>query len=141
MTRLTAESAAQLVERVRAGATIAAAAAEIGISDRTVQRAARDDPALAAAIANASRARRRAQYQPHGTTASYLRGCRCPQCREEHRARSVERRAARRRRAIPADVTHGAAAYANWGCRCDVCRAANSAKTAARRERLSQQRA
>jgi predicted transcriptional regulator len=139
MTRLTAESAAQLIARVRAGATIAAAAAEIGISDRTVQRAARDDRALSAAIASASRARRRAQYQPHGTTASYLRGCRCAQCREEHRARSVERRAARRRRAIPADVTHGAAAYVNWGCRCEVCRAANSAKTSARR--LSRQRA
>jgi predicted transcriptional regulator len=139
MTRLAPALAAQLVERMRAGSTIAAAAAELGISDRTVHRAARDDPALAAAIKNASKARRRAQYQPHGTTASYLRGCRCAECREEHRARSVERRAARRRRAIPADVTHGAAAYVNWGCRCDVCRAANSAKTSARR--LSRQRA
>lgn len=60
----------------------------------------------------------------HGTPSSYSNGCRCVECREAHRIRIAEQRAARTGKAH----THGSvSAYQNWHCRHPKCRAAQAA--------------
>lgn len=67
----------------------------------------------------------------HGNAATYRAGCRCDDCREANRVRSVAERARRAARSRD-EVPHGTAGgYSNWGCRCERCTAANSAKCAA----------
>jgi hypothetical protein len=65
----------------------------------------------------------------HGTVARYMgHGCRCNDCREAVRQRSISRREASEANdgVYPGQIAHGGSAYANYGCRCDACTAAHT---------------
>ncbi|MER7813858.1 hypothetical protein [Streptomyces sp. NPDC096153] len=80
----------------------------------------------------------------HGDYRTYIKGCRCDDCREDHRAHHAELRAARAKDPAAADrAGHGkTSTYKNYGCRCAACSKANTANVKAfrarRRARLSE---
>lgn len=61
---------------------------------------------------------------PTSGSNGYQLGCRCNECKDGHRARMMEQRAARAALCeagkMPAKA-HGASGYVNWGCRCAKC--------------------
>ena len=68
----------------------------------------------------------------HGSRASYLRGCRCPECRE---ASSTYLRNYRAGVRLRKKAEHGTYSGYTGGCRCPECRAANAADKRERREK------
>lgn len=54
----------------------------------------------------------------HGTTARYLRGCKCWLCRQAHSDRQ-------RKLIGKKPPTHGESGYRNYGCRCRICKEAH----------------
>lgn len=114
----------RLTELLTKLGSIAAAARELGISDRTITRHSQRNPALKAAIDAALRQHRQDTY-PHGRNSGYGQGCRCEACSAVHARYHAARRADRAKHL--SDATHGlASTYTNWGCRCEPCRAAHS---------------
>lgn len=73
----------------------------------------------------------------HGHYRTYLKGCRCADCREAHRTKNARLRATWAQDPSAADrAGHGkAATYSNYGCRCSECCEANTAHVAAYRAR------
>lgn len=71
----------------------------------------------------------------HGDHRTYIKGCRCADCREAMRVRAAEKRAAwRSDPAAAARAGHGKlSTYKNYGCRCEPCTAANTEATRAQR--------
>jgi hypothetical protein len=110
-----------LVEQVRQGMSIRRAAAKTGISDRTVYRHAREDPAFAEVLRQANADGVQVRLAPHGTTGCYGRGCRCDACRAANARHHQRLRQQRALRAASAQFEHGLSAYKNWACRCEVC--------------------
>lgn len=105
----------QLLVDIRTGATVAEAAAAIGLSRTPVYNLRRNDPLFAAALTQAQaagRAARRAvgpelQIDQHGTESSYTkRNCSCDACR----AAGTRARARRRAGGGPTPNTRTAAA-------------------------------
>ncbi|MER0443130.1 hypothetical protein ABR738_00815 [Streptomyces sp. Edi4] len=105
----------QLLVDIRTGATVAEAAAAIGLSRTPVYNLRRNDPLFAAALTQAQaagRAARRAggpelQIDQHGTESSYTkRNCSCDACR------TAGTRARARRRADSTDTPNFPAAKA-----------------------------
>ncbi|WP_435245189.1 hypothetical protein [Streptomyces tendae] len=92
----------QLLVDIRAGATVAEAAAALGLSRTPVYNLRRQDPLFAAALTQAQatgRAARRAagpdlQIDQHGTESSYTkRNCACGACRAAGTRARARRRA------------------------------------------------
>jgi hypothetical protein len=79
----------------------------------------------------------------HGDHRTYLKGCRCDNCREAMRINAAEKRAHYRGDQDRADrAGHGKyTTYRNYGCRCAPCKAANTEETRMRRARLREQAA
>jgi hypothetical protein len=128
----TPERSRELVDRVVGGATVPAAAAAIGTTDRTAYRQAKRDAAFGAALtaAVAEREARRARVGC-GTRTRYNAGCRCPLCRDACRRNVARLRALRRGQPIPEHVPHGSpSTYTYYSCRCAPCSAAWSASCA-----------
>lgn len=73
----------------------------------------------------------------HGDHRTYIKGCRCSDCREAHRKRQAAQRADRAQDPARADrAGHGkTSTYKNYGCRCRPCSKANSADVTAYRAR------
>lgn len=65
----------------------------------------------------------------HGDYRTYIKGCRCDDCREGHRIHTAEIRKQRFQDPKAADrAGHGkASTYKNYGCRCEACSKANTA--------------
>lgn len=72
---------------------------------------------------------------PHGTYASYARGCRCTDCTKAN-TEYCRRYTGAKPRVEPAHGTF--ARYKTRRCRCDDCRAANAARIRAYRSRAVQ---
>lgn len=98
----------------------AAAARQVGVSRRTVQRWAR-----AAGIQSGGwePVHRR---KPCPSAAAYSHGCRCDGCKLANREaqRATKQRRVERYRNGRRDIKHGVSGYSNWDCRCEVCRTA-----------------
>ncbi|MEV8396334.1 hypothetical protein [Streptomyces niveus] len=73
----------------------------------------------------------------HGDYRTYLKGCRCDDCREAQRLRGIAQRARWSQDPSAADrAGHGKpSTYKNYKCRCQPCSKANSADVAAFRAR------
>lgn len=79
----------------------------------------------------------------HGDYRTYIKGCRCQECREAHRVRMIERRAVWANDPTAADrAGHGKkTTYRNYGCRCEPCTRANTADVNAYRARRREREA
>jgi hypothetical protein len=79
----------------------------------------------------------------HGDRRTYVKGCRCDDCREAHRVWCAERRAVWQQDPSSADrAGHGKpSTYRNHACRCDACTKANTADVNAYRARRRRERA
>lgn len=111
--------------------SIKAAAARLGMSDRTITRRHKADPSIHDAVTRGLAKHRELTY-PHGKDGGYTQGCRCAACRAAHATATRARRAERSTHLK--DVEHGRDnTYKNWGCRCDRCTAAHSAALKQRR--------
>lgn len=116
-----------MLSLIREGASVADAAADIGVTGRTIYRRVKTDAALRDRLTEALRVRDAAKIKPHGRAGLYAKGCRCAPCTDAHRVYRNRLRAERRTTPLPATVEHGkAATYGNWGCRCQPCRAAHA---------------
>ena len=136
----------RLREAYLATGSQAKAAAVLGISDRTLNRRRKDDPALAAVLDEThAEVQARRPRPAHGTRSRYAtctdgeNGGRCEDCKRANRDAAAAGRLARRnRRKYPkAKIPHGLGGYRNYGCRCDICSEAASKAMADYREALA----
>jgi hypothetical protein len=90
--RLTAEVRRQLLDAIYHGQPFRAVLRDLRLTSNRVWGLARTDDEWSAALEAALTATRRDDLQ-HGTTAAYVRGCVCSECREHQRARMARNRA------------------------------------------------
>jgi hypothetical protein len=90
--RLPVEVRQQLLDAIYGGQPFRSALRDLGLTSNQVWGLARTDDESSAALEAALTATRRDDLQ-HGTTAAYVRGCVCSECREHQRARMARNRA------------------------------------------------
>jgi hypothetical protein len=82
----------QLLDAIYGGQPFRSALRDLGLTSNQVCGLAGTDDESSAALEAALTATRRDDLQ-HGTTAAYVRGCVCSECREHQRARMARNRA------------------------------------------------
>jgi hypothetical protein len=90
--RLPVEVRHELLDAIYGGQPFRSALRDLGLTSNQVWGLARTDDEWSAAPEAALTATRRDDLQ-HGTTAAYVRGCVCSECREHQRARMARNRA------------------------------------------------
>jgi hypothetical protein len=89
--RLPIELRQKLLDAIYAGQPFRTTLRDLGLTPNQVWGRARTDTEWSAALESALMASRRDDLQ-HGTTAAYVRGCVCRQCREYQRQRMTKNR-------------------------------------------------
>jgi hypothetical protein len=81
----------QFLAGIYAGRPFRQVLRDLGLTSNQVWGLTKTDPEWSAALEAALRITRRDDLQ-HGTTAAYVRGCVCKECREHQRLRMARRR-------------------------------------------------
>ena len=89
--RLPAEVRQQLLDAIHGGQPFRTALRELGLTSNQVWGLTKTDQDWAVALETALTATRRDDIK-HGTTAAYVRGCVCSECREHQRRRMAKNR-------------------------------------------------
>ena len=89
--RLPAEVRQQLLDAIYSGQPFRTALRELGLTSNQVWGLTKTDQDWAVALDTALTATRRDDIK-HGTTAAYIRGCVCSECREHQRRRMAKNR-------------------------------------------------